>query len=335
MFFQAFQHETLELPKVLTDKLHFIPDLLTESKANNTVKKYYYGFLRWKRWALDNQIPEVDVLPAKALHVALYLACLVQSSNTVSTVVQAFYSINWAHSVICVDSPTKSYLVKNVLEGAKRRLAVPIKRKNPITPDLLEKMYNKFFCIENIYNQRTICACLLSYAGFLRISELLNLRRCDIQFFPTHISLFIEKSKTDVYRDGSRLVIAKTASRLCPVKNLELYLLWTGIKEDSDEYLFRNLVKVGETHIFRTTDNPMSYTRMRELFIDTFSPFVDDIRNYGLHSLRSGGATAAANLGVSDRIFKRHGRWRSDCAKDGYVRDDLTERLLVSQNLGL
>ena len=40
---------------------------------------------------------------------------------------------------------------------------------------------------------------------------------------------------------------------------------------------------------------------------------------YGLHSLRAGGASAAANAGVPDRMFKRHGRWRSENAKDGYI----------------
>ena len=53
---------------------------------------------------------------------------------------------------------------------------------------------------------------------------------------------------------------------------------------------------------------------------------------FGLHSLHSGGASAAANAGVPDRMFKRHGRWRSENAKDGYVQDALDE---VSRNLGL
>ena len=57
-------------------------------------------------------------------------------------------------------------------------------------------------------------------------------------------------------------------------------------------------------------------------------------KQFGLHSLRSGGASAAANAGV-DRFFKRHGRWRSENAKDGYVKDSLDERLKVSRNLGL
>ena len=82
-----------------------------------------------------------------------------------------------------VISPTESFLVKNVLEGAKRRLAVPTKKKEPITPELLLKMYDNLYSDNNVLNQRTICDCLLAYAAFLRVSELLNLRRCDIEFY--------------------------------------------------------------------------------------------------------------------------------------------------------
>ena len=49
----------------------------------------------------------------------------------------------------------------------------------------------------------------------------------------------------------------------------------------------------------------------------------------------SRGATAAANAKVPDRIFKRHGRWRSENAKDGYVKDSMESRLEVSRSIGL
>ena len=54
-----------------------------------------------------------------------------------------------------------------------------------------------------------------------------------------------------------------------------------------------------------------------------------------LHSLRAGGATAAAAAGVPDRVFKKHGRWKSETAKDGYIEDSFHKRLSVTQNLGL
>ena len=56
---------------------------------------------------------------------------------------------------------------------------------------------------------------------------------------------------------------------------------------------------------------------------------------FGMHSLRAGGATAAANAGVPDRLFKRHGRWRSESAKDCYVKDSVDSRLSVSKSLGI
>ena len=57
-----------------------------------------------------------------------------------------------------------------------------------------------------------------------------------------------------------------------------------------------------------------------------------DPKQFGLHSLRSGGASVAANAGVPDRLFKRHGRCPSESAKDGYVKSAL---MSASESLNL
>ena len=54
---------------------------------------------------------------------------------------------------------------------------------------------------------------------------------------------------------------------------------------------------------------------------------------FGFHSLRARGDSVAANAGVSDRLFKRHGRWKTDQAKDGYIKDKLDSLLSVSKSL--
>ena len=69
--------------------------------------------------------------------------------------------------------------------------------------------------------------------------------------------------------------------------------------------------------------------------LEAFKNIVPDVSVIGTHSLRGGGATAAANAGVPDRLFKRHGRWASESAKDGYVQDSLSSRLSVSKALGI
>ena len=63
------------------------------------------------------------------------------------------------------------------------------------------------------------------------------------------------------------------------LKSLEKYLLWANISLNSDEFIFRNLTKCKDHFELRKGNVPLSYTRMRELFIDVFRPFASDIRN--------------------------------------------------------
>ena len=57
--------------------------------------------------------------------------------------------------------------------------------------------------------------------------------------------------------------------------------------------------------------------------------------NFGLHSLRSGGASAAANNSISDRLISKQGRWSSEKARNGYIKDSVVKRLTVSNTLEL
>ena len=56
---------------------------------------------------------------------------------------------------------------------------------------------------------------------------------------------------------------------------------------------------------------------------------------YGLHSLRIGGASAAANNDLPDSVIKNHGRWKSEKAKDTYCMEDIQHQLLVTLNIGI
>ena len=60
-----------------------------------------------------------------------------------------------------------------------------------------------------------------------------------------------------------------------------------------------------------------------------------NVDDFVVHSFRSGGASVATEYDISDRLFKIHGRWKTDRATDGYVLNNLEKRLSVSQNLGL
>ena len=74
---------------------------------------------------------------------------------------------------------------------------------------------------------------------------------------------------------------------------------------------------------------------MRELLLEKISQLGMDPQLFGMHKIRAGGAMAVAYAGVPDRLFKRHGRWRSESAKDSYVNNSVEKWLSVSRNLGI
>lgn len=147
----------------------------------------------------------------------------------------------------------------------------------------------------------------------------------------------IRCSKTDVYRRGNIVYIAKTNSNLCPVQCLQDYLSLAGMQLNSDLFIFRSLryFKKSNAHKLARSNKSLSYTCIRELILNALKEVGEDPSKFGVHSLRSGGATAAANLDIPDRLFKAHGRWRSETAKDGYIQDNIEKVLSVSKNLGL
>ncbi|KAH3728136.1 hypothetical protein DPMN_054083 [Dreissena polymorpha] len=72
--------EIQALPEVLADRVELLPDILRKSRADSTCSKYEYAFMRWRNWALGNQLGSGEILPAKAFPVALYLVSIRQSA---------------------------------------------------------------------------------------------------------------------------------------------------------------------------------------------------------------------------------------------------------------
>ena len=183
----------------------------------------------------------------------------------------------------------------------------------------------------SLYNIRSVVICLLAFAAFLRFDELARLVRSDIKIENDMLKLFIQSSKTDQYRDGACVIVASSRKATCPVAMMNRYLDRAGLSSDSPLFCQLSKTKCG----YKPRSKGLSYSRLRELVLEAFKDIVPDISAIGTHSLRSGGATAAANSGVPDRLFKRHGRWASESAKDGYVQDSLSARLSVSKALGI
>ena len=106
----------------------------------------------------------------------------------------------------------------NVREAARRILSKRTIKKEPIAPYHLQLLVKEFggHCASTP-NMRILTISLLGFPRFFRYSELINIRRCYIVFHKYYVHIFLEKSKTDIYREGSWMPIAKTFTDTCPV----------------------------------------------------------------------------------------------------------------------
>jgi len=101
--------------------------------------------------------------------------------------------------------------------------------------------------------------------------------------------------------------------------------------------LFRSLRLFKSSSTYKLYGSKLSHTRCREIFKNCLKELGLDCKFYGLHSLRSGVATSVVSNGtsLSKRLLKLHDRWKSDCAKDMFVLEDVSKRLEITPNLRL
>ena len=108
----------------------------------------------------------------------------------------------------------------------------------------------------------------------------------NLEFQDAHVKITIAKSKTDMYRIGSSVIITKTDNDLCPVFWLKRYIEFTDLKYNSDEYIFRSLsfFKSKGVHKLCTRNVPLSYTRARQILLSSLDRVGLDKSSFGLHS---------------------------------------------------
>ena len=306
-----------------------VPEVLLRCQANSTNKAYSRVFKLWKSWAANFE--EVVVLPANPYHVSLFIIQQSEKTNSASSVKLILPSLKWAHRMAGLTCDLDSQHLKDISGGLRRKLAKPRNPKEVISAENVVKIIGSLD-LDSVFQLRTAAMIILSFAGFLRFDDLTNLKFADLFFKESHLELRIRSSKTDQLRQGDVLVIAKTNSVACPYNILSKYVQHFNSYRESESFLFRNITSRG---VFRSENRRMAYSNVRAMVLERFFSIGLDIKKYGIHSLRAGGATEAANRGVPDRMFQRHGRWATASIKDLYVKDSLNHRLAVSQNIGI
>ena len=175
-----------------------LPELLDNGLAKSTLSKYKPGWNKWINWV--RTYPEVNSCPADAFFVAVYINELVLQTSSLSSISQAFFGIRWGHIRCGLFSPTDHPFVKLAFEGAKRIVKSVKNQKEPLPLECLTQIVNKFGFNGNVIELRFLIISLLGFAGFFRISELLQVQIKHIKIFDSYIDIFLERTKNDQHR---------------------------------------------------------------------------------------------------------------------------------------
>jgi uncharacterized Fe-S radical SAM superfamily protein PflX len=74
--------------------------------------------------------------------------------------------------------------------------------------------------------------------------------------------------KTDVYRRGNNVVIAKTNGKACPVSWLLRYIFLAELRYDSEDFIFRAIRYFKSKNVYKliNVNRSLSYTRAPHVF---------------------------------------------------------------------
>ena len=326
------------LPPAVRPDFNSLFNSLLASRADSTVKKYLKEINKFLLWCRARKVSLQ--LPFSSSVVALYLFGLDQQLRSPAAMVLVHAALKWFHSFVPDDGPNPldNACCKNLIECAKRTRSNPVCKKKPVDPTIIRSIIDRHGSEEaSVKDLRIAAICSLGFAGFLRFNELSNIQPKHLAFCNGFVKIFVPGSKTDVYREGNYVYIAKLEGKYCPVAILRRYIEAANLDLSSNLPLFRPLIKTKSGYSLRNAK--LSYTRCREIFKTTLKDLGYDPKDYGLHSLRSGGATAVItnndSKAVSERLLKLHGRWKTDEAKDMYVLEPESNRLSVTKYLGI
>jgi site-specific recombinase XerD len=306
------------------------PDMLFEKAkeyaaaalAKNSQRAYKADFQDFCFWCLRKKKKPLPALPET---VALYLSNMALELK-VSSLRRRMTSINAAHELSKVPSPTKDAHVKKVMRGIIRTHGEAQKHASPTLLKHIQKM--TLAMPKTLTGTRNRALLLLGFAGGFRRSELTGINIEDLSEAKEGLVVKLVRSKTDQTGKGRQIAIAYGSdSKLCPVRAVQAWLKDSGITEGP---LFRAIDKWGYVSANRLTDQSV-----RLILIESLKRAGLSTKGFSGHSLRAGFVTVAFINGASERDVQLTTGHTNTNILRRYHRDANLFRNAASGKLGL
>jgi site-specific recombinase XerD len=274
--------------------------------ADSSKKSYDAGVQRYMRYCT---VAGKQLRP-QAAAVAEFIACMVTANYKLSSIAVTMASLRrWARQQWQCGEVMEAQEVQQALKVARRLAVQEQRQKLPLAADDLLAVVDslggtaggKFTAV------RDAAMFVVGWAGLLRSSEIVGLDWEDVHFTTGgEVMMYLPRSKTDPGAGAWAFLGSGDGGNISPAAELRQLQLLAGGTTASGP-VFRTF-QASTTRLRKNTIGP----RLKKALAKAGVAAAD---MYAAHSLRRGGATHAAHVGVHTRLIQVMGRWKSDAVR--------------------
>ncbi len=294
------------------------------ARATATVRAYSHDWHAFRTWCEQNGL---QALPASPQAVVLYAADLIKNhAKKLNTLSRRLAAISQAHQQAGLDSPTRTWPVKQFLQGLRREIGIAPVRKRPVLVADLKQILAQL--PDSLLGTRDRALLLLGFTGGFRRSELVAVNVADLEPTPDGLIVTIRRSKTDQEGEGRKVGIPRGREESsCAVLALDTWRTAANIQSGA---LFRVMNRHGQVLDKRLSGEAVALVIKRSV-----EKLGYDAAHFAGHSLRAGLATSAAAAGKSERAIMNQTGHRSVTTVRRYIRDGDLFRENAADHIGL
>ena len=266
---------------------------LDKSLSENTVRAYKRAIRDFSKFCSTIGIKNIQ--NATEREIILFLQQNIDAGKAYSTLNQTLSGISSAFRFNrnTENTPANSFIVRQFMQGARRKTAGARKHAKPIMNDMIKEF------IEECSDKRDRALVLIGWSAALRRSEIRNIRVRDLIYKKRRgLQLYIPRSKTDQSGAGYHIAIVNKPT-------IQAVNEWIQISKVTG-YLFPSP---------RNSKKPISGQAIADIFKKYFG------EEYSPHGARSGFMTSAAENGAAFEKILEVSRHKNPRVALDYVKD--------------
>ena len=287
---------------------------MSQAIARTTSKAYTAAFRSWADFCAQPGV-KVDPFTPSEETLCFYVAWASSRPTPLSqpTVQKYLYGIRAVllsngvtfpafHDMPLLERAMKGWKKESYRRSSKPRLPVTVAILEMIKPhlDLDDPAHRTLWAmlttaVYGLFRSGEISARSVNSKEFLRLRDLLR-------DSAKRYRVFLDTSKTDIWRLGVHVHIIANGSATCPIAALDAML------EDRD-------LSKPDTPLFALEGRPVTRQRLLSALKKLLAKAGLDPSKYSGHSLRKGGAQTLLEAGVPESQIQILGRWRSSAFK--------------------